>query len=406
LLALVVAVAACSGDEDPEELPPRSSAPIGPGTTAIPPIGASSATTTTMPAKPLIGLDLRTVVRRLSNPVLVTAAPDDARLFIVEKQGVIRVVEDGQLTDEPFLDIRDAVGSEGLEQGLLGLAFHPSYADNGRFFIYYTDTDGDSRLVEFAASAAGNVADPHSGRLLLALEQPASNHNAGMLQFGPDGYLYVSLGDGGGANNQFGNAQRADTLLGTIIRIDVDAAEPYAIPPDNPFVAGGGAPEVWAYGLRNPWRFSIDTVDGLMYIADVGQDEWEEIDVVPLTTAGFNFGWSILEGSECFDTEPCSTEGLVPPVVTINHGEGCSVIGGFAYRGHAIPEMAGHYFYGDWCGRWIRSFRLVDGKVTASRDWTGEFGEVGQILSFGVDAAGELYVTTMEGFVFQIIPVR
>lgn len=409
-LAFALAASACSGSADPDPQSPgtqgplvTSTAPIGPGPTAA---VTTTSPPVTAPPPPLLGLDLETVARRLVDPVLVVAPPDDDRVFIVEKRGIVRIIEDGDLLADPFLDIEADVKSDGLEQGLLGLAFHPRYAENGRFFAYYTNRNGDSRLMEYPISTHPNVAAAAFGRLILAVEQPASNHNAGMLQFGPDGYLYVALGDGGGANNQFGHGQRADTLLGTILRLDVDAAEPYAIPPDNPFLDGSGAPEVWAYGLRNPWRFDIDEESGLMYIADVGQDEWEEIDVVPLEPAGYNFGWSILEGDECFDDDPCSVTGLAAPALTIGHGEGCSVIGGFAYRGRSIPELSGHYFYGDWCGRWIRSFLYADGGVTTAQDWTADFGEVGQILSFGTDAAGEIYVTTMEGFVFKVVPVR
>lgn len=309
--------------------------------------------------------------------------------------------------ESDFLDLTPDVGSSGLEQGLLGMAFHPDYADNGRFFVYYTDLDGTSRLYEYAAP--GGEADPGSARLVLSQPQPASNHNAGMLEFGPDGYLYVSLGDGGGANDEFGHGQRSDTLLGTILRLDVDGADPYAVPPDNPFVAGGGAAQVWAYGLRNPWRFTIDPVEELLYIADVGQDEWEEVNATSYDAPGLNYGWPITEGPECLDDDDddeCDRDGLVEPVFAYEHDQGCSITGGFVYRGTAIPELDGHYFYADWCGQWVRSFRLAGGSVTAETDWTAELGDVGQVLSFGRDGFGELYVLNQDGFVLKIVPRR
>ncbi|MDP8959778.1 MAG: PQQ-dependent sugar dehydrogenase, partial [Actinomycetota bacterium] len=203
----------------------------------------------------------------------------------------------------------------------------------------------------------------------------------------------------------FGNGQRPDTLLATVLRLDVDAAQPYAIPPDNPFVDGGGAPEVWAYGLRNPWRFSFD--QGLLYIADVGQSSWEEVNVVRADRAGLNYGWPIMEGAHCFQEEGCGTWGLVLPVLEYPIPEdGCAVIGGFVYRGRAIPELVGHYFYGDLCGGWVRSFRFRDGQAVDQRDWTEDLGRVGSILSLGRGSGGELYLTVAEGQVFRLVPRR
>jgi glucose/arabinose dehydrogenase len=315
---------------------------------------------------------------------------------------VIRIAADGELTSEPFLDITGDVDSGGNEQGLLGLAFHPGYADNGRFFVYVTNNGGDTEVLEYRVSDDPNRADAGSQRELLEVVQPASNHNGGMLEFGPDGYLYVGLGDGGGADDQFGNGQRPDTLLGTILRLDVDSFEPYAIPPDNPFVDGGGAREVWAYGLRNPWRFSIDAATNTLYIGDVGQSRFEEIDAVDLGLGGLNYGWPAAEGNDCREGD-CS--GFTAPVLTYGHGEGCSVTGGYVYRGEAMPELDGHYFYADWCGGWVRSFRF-DGTVSDEIDWSSELGAIGAITSFGTDTAGELYIATGEGTVFKLVPVR
>lgn len=403
-VALCLVGAACGDDDAVITSAPVTSVdvPVGPGTTAPAP---TTTIPVTEPGAPLQGLDLETMARTLDNPLHLTAPYGDDRLFVVEQPGRIRIIDGSGLRDEPFLDIEDRVESSGLEQGLLGLAFHPRYPENGRFFVYFTGHEGgETRIVEYRVSGDPEVADESSGRLVLRHPQPASNHNAGMLLFGPDGYLYVSLGDGGGANDQFGNGQDPGTLLGTILRLDVDAAIPYAIPPDNPFVDGGGALEVWAYGLRNPWRFAFD--DGLVYIGDVGQDGQEEVDVADLASPGLNYGWPVTEGRECFRADVCDDADLVAPVLSYGHDQGCSVIGGFVYRGAAIPELHGHYFYGDWCGRWVRSFRYEDGSVVDQQDWTGDFGELGAVLGIGRDAGGELYVLTQDGFVLKIVPVR
>ena len=400
-------VGACGDDAGTATTaPPTTVAPvIGPGTTVPtdpPP------TTTTQSSGPLLGLAADTVARTLRDPVFLTAPRGDDRLFVLEKAGTIRIVTDEGVREEPFLDISSLVGSDGLEQGLLGMAFHPDYATNGRFFLYYTNVDGDTRLAEYRVSSDPDVADPSSARVLLVAGQPGVAHNAGMLLFGPDGYLYVGLGDGGGAGDEFGNAQDPGTLLGGILRLDVDAGDPFAIPPDNPFVGDpSAAPHTWVYGLRNPWRFDIDGEAGLVYIADVGQDESEEVSVVPLREiAGSNFGWPIAEGDDCYRADSCDTTGMIAPVIAYPHAEGCSIIGGFVYRGAAIPELQGHYFYGDWCGQWVRSFRYEDGAAVDREDWTTEFGQIGQVQSFGVGGDGELYLVTQGGFVLKIVPVR
>ncbi len=354
----------------------------------------------------LTGLATVEVASGLDRPVFAIAPWGDERLFIVEQPGRIRVISGGRLLDDPFLDITEEVGSKGLEQGLLGLAFHPRFPADERFFVYYTDVDGNTRLVSYRVSSESNAADPTSGTELLTVRQPASNHNGGMLEFGIDGYLYVSLGDGGGADDQFGNGQRTDTLLGTILRLDVDGAAPYSTPPDNPFVGGGGAPDVWAFGLRNPWRFDIDPLTGLMFVADVGQAEWEEVTVIDSTIGGANFGWSIVEADECFAEVPCQTTGLEQPVIAYDHSEGCSLIGGFVYRGTLIPEVAGHYFYSDWCGGWVRSFLYNGTTMVETIDWTTDLGTFGRVLSFGRDGAGELYLLGGDGVVSRIVPQR
>ncbi len=398
-----------------EAEPVTTTTPASPATFAPPaPTTTATALTTTEPPAPTItlaplqGLRLELVADGLPFPTLVTAPPNDPRLFVATKDGRIWVIADGVRRDAPFLDIRGLVRNQG-EQGLLGVAFHPDYSANGRFFVHYSAAgSGRTRLASYRVSADDpHLADPGSAELLLEVSQPAPNHNGGMLIFGPDGYLYLGLGDGGGANDAFGHGQRADTLLGTILRLDVDVAAGYAIPADNPFAAGGGAPEVWAYGLRNPWRFWFD--EGLLYIGDVGQDAYEEVDVAPAVTGGLNYGWPITEGLHCFRPRSgCDTSGLTLPAVEVSHGDAgtCSITGGVVYRGEAIPEISGHYFYSDWCGGYLRSFRYQDGRAVDAQDWTDQVGVPGRVASFGTDAAGEVYLTTGGGEVYRLEPVR
>ena len=345
------------------------------------------------------GITLETVVTGLSNPLFLTAPPGDDRLFIVEQPGRIRIVRDGELLATPFLDLTARVRSGG-ERGLLGLAFHPEYASNGAFYVNYTDSDGDTRIERFTVSSQPDVADAGSASPVLAVGQPFSNHNGGMLAFGPDGMLYVGLGDGGSGGDPQGNGQDRGRLLGSLLRIDVDGGSPYTIPGDNPFVGTAGArAEIWAYGLRNPWRFSFDRTAGTIYIADVGQNRYEEVNVAAAAAAGLNYGWNLMEGAHCF-TSGCDPSGLVLPALEYTHGEGCSVTGGYVYRGATIPEIVGHYLYGDYCGGWVRSFRWSGGDVTDERAW--DLPSIGNILSFGEDAAGELYVLSSNGTVYRL----
>jgi glucose/arabinose dehydrogenase len=334
---------------------------------------------------------------------LAIAAPaQDPRLFIAEREGTIYVISaSGELLEQPFLDITDVVWANGIEQGLLGLVFHPDYSENGRFFVYYTGENDDSALVEFTVSDDPALADPSTARELLFIDQPTDRHNAGMLQFGPDGYLYVAVGDGGDGG---GNAQDPNNIFGTILRIDVDSGDPYAIPADNPFVEGGGAPEVWAYGFRNPWRFDIDHETALIYIGDVGQERWEEVSVIPLDQGGANFGWAYREGSKCFSSPECDETESVLPVVEYPHAEGCSVTGGNVYRGAAIPELHGVYFYSDWCQSWVRSFRYEGGEALDLQSWPEL--KPGQVNTYGTDGFGELYLGSWGGAVWKLVPVR
>jgi glucose/arabinose dehydrogenase len=342
-------------------------------------------------------LALRTVVSGLDRPVFLDAPAGDPRLFVVEQGGTIRVVSGDAVLPTPFLTVPVSTGGE---RGLLGLAFHPGYAANGRLFVMYTDPGGDSVVAEYHAAPGADVADPAPVRTVLTVDQPAANHNGGMLAFGPDGYLYVGLGDGGGADDTFGNAQDTGTLLGSILRLDVDGAAPYAVPADNPLVGRSGRDEIWVWGLRNPWRFSFDAVTGDMLIGDVGQDAAEEIDLA--TSGGANFGWPVREGGGCRAGSPCASAGLTAPIHEYRHPEGCSVTGGYVYRGAALPALQGTYFYSDFCTGWIRSFRVEAGAATDHREWTS-LGSPGRVVSFGTDGSGEMYVLTIDGTVREIV---
>jgi glucose/arabinose dehydrogenase len=355
-------------------------------------------------------LSLREIATGLDFPLFLTTAPgDQTRLFVVEKPGRIRVIRNGTLVTQPFLDVSAKV-SNGGEQGLLGLAFHPEYAANGRFVVYYTDTSGDTRVSVFRVTANPEVADPASEQVILTVNQPFSNHNGGMVVFGPLGKLYIGLGDGGSGGDPQGNGQNRNALLGKILRLDVNSTGQASVPADNPFVGQAGArPEIWSYGLRNPWRFSFDRATGDLYIADVGQNAREEIDASTSTSQfgrGLNYGWNTMEGTACYSPAAgCNRSGLTLPVLDYDHGQGCSVTGGYVYRGDAVPTLRGTYFYADYCNGWVRSFRLQGGAVTAQIDWTA-LRPGGQITSFGEDAKGEIYVMISGGKVFQIVSVQ
>ena len=373
---------------------------------------ASLAACADNPTRPLT-FRLETVATGLDVPVQVTAAPGDpTRLFVVEKTGRIHVIRDGTLLQQPFLDLSGSV-SVGAEQGLLGLAFAPDYATSGRFYLDYTDPagatiGGTTRIVRYRVSVQPDSAVPTPDRVLLSVPQPQPNHNGGMLAFGPDGMLYIGLGDGGGANDPDNHAQNKTDLLGKLLRIDVSGPGDYAIPPDNPFSAPDAA-EIWCYGLRNPWRFSFDRLTGDLYIGDVGQDRFEEVDVAPAVPRGagrgLNFGWRVTEGFSCFNpSSGCDTTGLTAPALDYPHAGGtCSVTGGYVHRGAGSPSLYGMYFYADYCAGWVRGFRYAGGKATEQTDWP-QLDPGGRITSFGEDTAGELYITTIEGGVYRIAP--
>ena len=343
-----------------------------------------------------VRLELQPVVGGLDTPVAVANAGDGSgRLFVVEKKGFIRVVQNHVLADTPFLDITDRVGSLSSEQGLLGLAFHPDYAGNGLFFVNYTDLEGDTVVARFATSGDPNRAQAGSEAVILTLEQPAANHNGGHLAFGRDGYLYVGTGDGGGAGDQYANGQNGQTLLGAMLRLDVDGGAPYTVPGTNPFV---GRPdvrdEIWALGLRNPWRYSFDRLTGDLFIADVGQNQYEEVNFQPADSAGGqNYGWPIMEGRHCYPADrPCERAGLMLPAREYDHSRGCSVTGGYVYRGQEFPILTGIYLFGDYC-----SGRIWGLAPAGNGDWqVAELAQMdGQLSSFGEDERGELYLLDM-----------
>ena len=342
-----------------------------------------------------------------NRPLYLTHAGDGSeRIFVLEQTGRVWIITDGLRSQQPFLDLSDSITATAnrtySEQGLLGLAFHPDYAENGRFFVNYTDRSGGTVVARFQVSLDDpDLADAASGQIIFQLAQPFANHNGGHIDFGPDGYLYITLGDGGSANDPLGAGQNRRLLLGSIMRIDVDGALPYAIPPDNPFVGDDSAlDEIWAYGLRNVWRFSFDRATGDMYLADVGQNLLEEVNFQPAdSSGGENYGWNVWEGTNPFAGG--DAVGHVPPVFEYRHTLGCSVTGGYVYRGSAMPQLEAVYIFGDYCtGRIWAMYR--DGDL----NWhTNELANTGwPISSFGEDEAGEIYLVDYSGTIYRIDP--
>ncbi len=383
-----------------------TSTPLPPADTPVP----TALPPTALPAEPLalplasLTLELLPLAGGFDKPVFLTHAGDGSgRLFVVEQRGRILIVDNGVVNSTPFLDMISLVGSDSLERGLLSVAFHPAYANNGFFFVNYTDKQGNTVIARYRLSGNPDQADPNSAKILLTIDQPYPNHNGGQLAFGLDGYLYVGMGDGGSANDPQNNGQSLNTLLGKILRLEVDQADPYGVPASNPFVNQADArPEIWSYGWRNPWRFSFDRASGDMYIADVGQNQYEEVSVeLAGTPGGQNYGWRLLEGAHCFDPPTCDPASLdtVLPVVEYDHSQGCSVTGGYVYRGERFPALTGIYFYGDWCSGLIWGLRRE-----ADGSWSqAELRQSGlQISSFGQDEVGELYVVNHRGDIFQI----
>ena len=383
-------------------------APV-PSPSAFAPTPVTAADTPTpVEAMPLAPVELEPAFPgiELDRMVLLTYADDESgRLFVVLQPGRIVVFENdpGVESAQTFLDIRERVNDAGNEEGLLGLAFDPAFAENGHFYVYYTASRPRRSVVSRFSLSAGdaNRADPDSELVFLEVEQPYRNHNGGHLAFGPDGMLYVGLGDGGSSGDPRGNGQDTSTLLGSILRIDVSALDElgsYAAPPDNPFAGGEEAArgEIWAYGLRNPWRFSFDRVTGDLWAADVGQNLYEEVNVV---RPGLNYGWNVMEGSHCYRREGCDTRGLELPVVEYGRDGGCSVTGGYVYRGRRLPSLYGAYLYGDFCSGKIWALRH-DGAAVTEQMLIADTGL--SISSFGEDASGEVYVLTFEGAVYRL----
>ena len=386
---------AASGAQEPSPQPDETSvadrddAPTTSATTAAPPTATSPSaepeetppTTTALPPDYLRFIE---VAEGAKNPIFLTATPGASHSYLAEQGGRVLFLQNDGIAGAPVLDITEEVTFRG-EQGLLGIALHPTQP--ARLFVHYTNQQGHTVLSEFSLSNDRRTADPDSERIVFFAQQPATNHNGGMIQFGPDGYLYVGLGDGGRAGDYYGHGQRPDTPLAALVRIDPDQV----------------TSEVWWYGLRNPWRFWIDEPTGLTYIADVGQDAYEEINVAMLSEPDLNFGWPITEGLHCYEPrQGCNSEGLTLPVLEIAHDDGgtCSVTGGIVYRGPGMPGLWGHYFYSDYCGGYLRSFRWNGALAVDLQEWASD---VGSVVSFGTDGSGEMYVLTTDA-VYRIDP--
>lgn len=373
--ACLLAATGCNGDDSGNGPPPE-----------VPPLAA------------------QLVLGGFSHPNFVTAPSGDSRLFVIERTGTIRIIKNGALLPTPFLDLTDKVSS-GSEEGVLGLAFAPDYATSRMFVVHYIDPSLTVVISRFHAPSAGaDVADT-AEQVLLSVPQPGGGHNGGTVLFGPDGYLYASLGDGRCCGDPDGHGQDRTELLGSILRLDVPNAGPYQVPATNPWATHPTfRHELWNYGLRNPWRFSFDRTTGDLYIADVGDGRREEVSVMPHTsTGGENLGWRVTEGLECWQGDPCSTAGITLPVLDYDHSEGCAVMGGYVYRGAAIPALRGTYFYADFCSGFVRSFRWVNGAATEQKEYPDFLPSGAQPNSFGEDRAGELYITTEGGEVYRVV---
>jgi glucose/arabinose dehydrogenase len=406
MCAFTIALVAACGGPTPSRTP-TSSTPASPASsTTSASLAPSAAATSTRggfdPASVEISLDSVTDIP--GSPLGVVDAGDGSgRLFVLAQEGQIWIVEDGQRTDTPFLDISGRITSGG-ERGLLGLAFHPGYPDEPRFYVDYTDQQGDTVVSAWTVSSNPDVADAASEQMLLHVDQPFPNHNGGDLVFGPDGFLYISLGDGGSGGDPQGNGQNPDALLGKILRVDVDhpsGDRAYGVPPDNPFVDRNGTrPEIWVMGLRNPWRMSFDRTTGDFWIGDVGQGSYEEIDVVRAGSGGGqNFGWNTTEGFHCFRSANCDQDGLTQPVTEYTHDGNCSVTGGYVYRGEAHADLVGGYFFADYCSGRVWAIDSTENEV---REPTLVLESGRSISSFGEDAAGELYVTDLDGELLRL----
>lgn len=394
LAACLAVLAGCGDDDGGSAQPPPST--TGDGGDGPPPVGNGE------------GGIVLTEIGSFSEPVYITQPPGErSDLYVVERGGQIRVVQDGETLPAPFLDVGSLLETGYEEQGLLSMAFAPDYKSSGRFYVYYTDTEGDIQIVEYSRSADDPLrADPDSDRKLLSIEHSENeNHNGGLLLFGPDEMLYAGIGDGGAGGDPERNGQDLSTLLAKMLRIDPSprGGEPYGIPADNPFVGRQGArPEIFEYGLRNPWRFSFDSANDALLIGDVGQDEFEEVDyLLPAEQPGANLGWSAFEGDARFNDDE-QAPGAVPPILAYGRDGGCSITGGYVVRDPALESLYGRYLYGDYCVGDLRSF--IPSAAEAKDD--KELGEsIPALSSFGEDSAGHVYVTSLEGPVYRIDPL-
>ncbi|MEZ5099845.1 MAG: PQQ-dependent sugar dehydrogenase [Thermoleophilia bacterium] len=433
LAALALGLAACSGDETapapaepsppasaPEPAPPPAEpstgdgglpvdtgeaplAPTAPEPVPTEPTSTGQAAPEEPAPAPAGEPRLEVAAEGLSQPVLLASPPDDPRRFVVEQTGTIRLLAEDGSVGRAILDVSDRISS-GSEQGLLGLAFDPGFADNGRLYVDFTDADGDTQVVRYVLEGDGPV-DPDAGEGLLTIEQPYPNHNGGHLAFGPDGFLYVGTGDGGSGGDPENRGQDPDTLLGKLLRLDVSGEAGYAVPPDNPFADGaGGRPEIWALGLRNPWRFSFDGGTGDLWIGDVGQNAVEEIDRVEgAGPPGANYGWRVFEGRSRFDEGADEPAGYVPPVFAYSHDLGCSVTGGVVVRDPAVPALAGRYLFGDYCTGtlWAIDAARPRGGAEDVTDALG--GPLDGLTSFGVDSTGAVYLLQASGTILRLV---
>ena len=378
---------------------PRPTPPQSPPQTSA----QTPASMTTTPSRPL-SVVLQPFAQGFSALTLVTNAGDGSGdLFAVEQAGQIwRIGPDGTIAGRPFLDLSAQISSGG-ERGLLGLAFDPGYRSNRRLFVAYTDSAGADTVAQLTATADGSAADSASQRVVVKIDEPFANHNGGMLAFGPDGYLYFGTGDGGSGGDPMGNGQNTNVLLGKILRLDVDGGDPYAIPPDNPFADGGGRPEIWDWGVRNPWRFSFDSQTGALWIADVGQGQREEIDVEAPGAGANNYGWNVVEGDLCYLSDGCDQSAYKAPVITLSHDNGvCAVVGGYVYRGAAYPQLDGRYLFSDNCAGTIWSLDAASALAAGSADYQQIAQSDVHPSAFGVDESGELYLVDLEGDVFRV----
>jgi glucose/arabinose dehydrogenase len=415
LAAVALVVAGCSGgSSNPPVVASPSAATSSPRPSEADPSLQPSPTIRGSTNPPLPtgpdALALEPVAEGLENTVGIAAAGDGSgRLYVLELAGRVRVIErDGTLRNEPFVDLSSRVLSGG-ERGLLGIAFHPDYERNGRLFVHYSRAgDGATVVSELRAASDGRTADPGSERVILQVTQPFANHNGGQLAFGPDGYLYIGLGDGGSGGDPYDNAQNTNVPLGKILRLDVDGelteGRSYAIPDDNPFAPGGirpgaGLPEIWAYGLRNPWRFSFDPEGGDLYIGDVGQGRWEEVDRQPGDSrGGENYGWAVMEGRHCYGSD-CDQAGYVKPIAEYSHELGCSITGGHVYRGTLHPELVGVYVFGDYCSGLVFTLQVDEGTVTPKVVMESGL----RITAFGTDEDGEIYLAGIGGSIWRVV---